>query len=179
MRMGWPLNQSLLCRESNPISRAFSHYIYWAIPTPNKIFCQCNMGYLSWYSDQLQAGRSGFDSWQWQKIFLYSSASRSALRATQPRIQCVTGALSPGVKRSGSEADHPTPSSVEIKNSGAIPPFFHTSSWPSANVITHKDNFTPTSMYHTYGPSPDPHWPRCREALRRISWISPLIPHCC
>jgi hypothetical protein len=38
-----------------------------------------------------------------------------ALRPTQPPIQWVAGALSLGVKRQGSEADHSPPSSAEVK----------------------------------------------------------------
>jgi len=37
--------------------------------------------------------------------------------ATQPPIQWVTGALSPGVNRTGGEADHSPPSSAEVNNS--------------------------------------------------------------
>jgi hypothetical protein len=44
----------------------------------------------------------------------------------------VPGALSPGVKQMGREADHSPPTSAEIKNGGAIPPFSHMSSWRSA-----------------------------------------------
>jgi hypothetical protein len=39
---------------------------------------------------------------------------------------------SPGGKRQGREADHPSPSSAEVKNDGAIPPLHHTSSWRGA-----------------------------------------------
>jgi hypothetical protein len=39
-------------------------------------------------------------------IFLFSISSRPALGFTQPPIQWVPGALSPGVKRPGREADH-------------------------------------------------------------------------
>jgi hypothetical protein len=42
--------------------------------------------------------------------------SRSAVGPTQPPIQWVPGALSLGVKRPGREADHLSPSSVEVKN---------------------------------------------------------------
>jgi hypothetical protein len=42
--------------------------------------------------------------------------SRPALGSTQLLIQCVLGALSPGVKRPGHEADHSTPASVKVKN---------------------------------------------------------------
>jgi hypothetical protein len=39
------------------------------------------------------------------KIFLFSTASRPVLGPTQPPIQWVPGTLSPGVKRSGREAE--------------------------------------------------------------------------
>jgi hypothetical protein len=38
------------------------------------------------------------------------------LGPTQPPIQCVPGAIPPGVKRSGHEADLSPPTSVEVKN---------------------------------------------------------------
>jgi hypothetical protein len=41
-------------------------------------------------------------------------------------------ALSPEVKRPRSEADNSSPSSVEVKNGGAVPPFLHASSWGGA-----------------------------------------------
>jgi hypothetical protein len=66
------------------------------------------------------------------KIFLSFIASRPALGPTQPPIQWVPGALSPGVKWYGHEADHSPPSSVKVKNCGAIPPLPHMSSWHSA-----------------------------------------------
>jgi hypothetical protein len=43
-------------------------------------------------------------------IFLFATASRTALRPTQPPIQWVPGALSMGVKRPGLETGHPLPS---------------------------------------------------------------------
>jgi hypothetical protein len=41
----------------------------------------------------------GFDSWQEYEIFLFSIASRSTLRPTEPFLQLVSGALSSAVKR--------------------------------------------------------------------------------
>jgi hypothetical protein len=35
---------------------------------------------------------------------------------------------------------HSSPSSAEMKNGGGIPPLPHTSSWGSAQLITHRDN---------------------------------------
>jgi hypothetical protein len=47
--------------------------------------------------------------------FLFTTASRLALRPTQPPIQWVPGALSVGVKQSR-EADHSLPPSSKVKN---------------------------------------------------------------
>jgi hypothetical protein len=71
---------------------------------------------------RLRAGSSGFDSQQWQEIFLFSTSSRPTMGLTQPPIQWVPWALSPQVKRQGREADHSPPSSAEVKNGGATPP---------------------------------------------------------
>jgi hypothetical protein len=58
----------------------------------------------------------GFDSRRGLGIFLFTTASRTALGPTQPPLQCVPGALSLGVKQLGHEADHSLPSSAEVKN---------------------------------------------------------------
>jgi hypothetical protein len=60
-------------------------------------------------------GVLGFDSRRGLWIFLFTTASRTALGPTQPPIQRVPGALSLGVKRPGREADNSPPSSVEVK----------------------------------------------------------------
>jgi hypothetical protein len=49
------------------------------------------------------------------KNFGFSTASRPALRPTQPPIEWVPGALHPGVKRPGREADNSPPTSAEVK----------------------------------------------------------------
>jgi hypothetical protein len=49
------------------------------------------------------------------KNFLFSTLSRPVLGSTQPPIQWVPGALSPGVKWQGREADHSPPTSAEVK----------------------------------------------------------------
>jgi hypothetical protein len=49
------------------------------------------------------------------KNFHLPMYSRPALGPTQPPIQWVSGALSPGVKRPGREADHSHPASAEVK----------------------------------------------------------------
>jgi hypothetical protein len=45
---------------------------------------------------------------------IFSKSSRPALRSTQPPIQCLSGTLSPGVKRPGREVDHSPPTSAEV-----------------------------------------------------------------
>jgi hypothetical protein len=57
----------------------------------------------------------GFKSGQGLGIFLFTTASRPALRPTQPTIQWVPGALSLGVKRPRHEAEHSPPSDAEVK----------------------------------------------------------------
>jgi hypothetical protein len=64
-------------------------------------------------------------------MIFFSTAFRPALRFTQPPIQWVQEAISPCVKRQGREADHSPPSSVEVKNGGAIPPLPYVPSWHS------------------------------------------------
>jgi hypothetical protein len=59
-------------------------------------------------------------------IFLFTTASRTALGPTQPPIQWVLDALSLGVKRPWREAGHSPPSSAEVKNAWSytsIPPY--------------------------------------------------------
>jgi hypothetical protein len=65
-------------------------------------------------------------------IFLFSTASILALRSAQPSVQLVLGILPLGVKSPEHEVDHSSLSSAEVKKGGSIPPFSHTSSWPSA-----------------------------------------------
>jgi hypothetical protein len=68
------------------------------------------------YKTRLWAGQPIFYSWWGQRIFLFTTTSRPALRPTQPPIQWVLVALSPEVKWPGKEADHSPPRSVEVKN---------------------------------------------------------------
>jgi hypothetical protein len=49
------------------------------------------------------------------KNFLVSKLSRPALGPTQPPIQWVAGAVSPGVKWQGHKADHSPPASAKVK----------------------------------------------------------------
>jgi hypothetical protein len=49
------------------------------------------------------------------RIFFSPSHPDPSMGSAQPPIQLVTGAVSPGVKRPGSKADHSPPISVEVK----------------------------------------------------------------
>jgi len=49
-------------------------------------------------------------------IFLFTTASKSALAPRKPPIQWVPRAISPKVKRPGREANHSPPSSDEVEN---------------------------------------------------------------
>jgi hypothetical protein len=62
------------------------------------------------------------------KTFLFSIVARLGLGFTQPPNQWALGALSPGVKWPGCEADHSPPSNAKMKNGGTIHPLHH-SSW--------------------------------------------------
>jgi hypothetical protein len=58
-------------------------------------------------------------------IFLFTTASRPALGPTQPPIQWVLRALSPGVNRSARDANHSPSPSTKVKNARnytSIPP---------------------------------------------------------
>jgi hypothetical protein len=81
---------------------------------------------LSRYSDGLRARRPGFDSQKRQVFSLLHSVQTGSGAHPASYPMCT------GVKRLGREADHLNPSSAEVKNGGAIPPFPHMSSWHSA-----------------------------------------------
>jgi hypothetical protein len=90
-------------------------------------------------------GSKWFDSRWGRGIFLFTTASRTALEPTQPPIQWVPRALSRGVKRLGREADHLPPSSTEVTNAWsytATPPIVLIA-WC---LVKHRDNFTVVSL---------------------------------
>jgi hypothetical protein len=70
--------------------------------------------YVQW-ATSWTIGVLGFDSRRGLGIFLFTTASRTALGPTRPPIQWVPGALSLGVKRPVREADNSPPSSAEVK----------------------------------------------------------------
>jgi hypothetical protein len=74
---------------------------------------------------------SQFES-RWGKEFSLLHVVQTCYGAHQPRIQCVPGALSPGVKRPGREADHSPPASAEVKKMWIYIYTPSTPSWRSA-----------------------------------------------
>jgi hypothetical protein len=91
-------------------------------------------------------GALGFDSRRGLEIVFFTTASRTALGPTQPPIQWVPGALSLGVKRPGSEADHSPPTSAEVKECMQL--YLHspnTPSWRGAELST-----GPTLPFYLY-----------------------------
>jgi hypothetical protein len=79
--------------------------------------------------------------------FLFTTASRPALRPTQPPIQWVPGALSLGVKRPVREADHSSASSAEVKTAWSYTstPQYAFMAWC---LVKHRDKFTSTFASH-------------------------------
>jgi hypothetical protein len=80
-------------------------------------------------------------------IFLFTTASRTALGPTQPPIQWVPGALSLGIERAGREADHSPPSSADVKNAWS---YTYTSPIRLHGVVLsqkHRNNFTFTFLH--------------------------------
>jgi hypothetical protein len=95
-------------------------------------------------------GILGFDSRRGLGIFLFTTAmSRTAQGPTQPPIQWVPGALTPGLKWPGREANHSPASSAEVNESVEL--YFHspnTPSWRGAELTKkYRDNFTCTFTF--------------------------------
>jgi len=75
---------------------------------------------LTLFRSLLTNYRKSFEEYfQDSTIYLFTTASRPALRLTQPLYQWVSGALSLGVRRLEREADHSPPSSAEVKNASS------------------------------------------------------------
>jgi hypothetical protein len=122
------LKKEALC-SSDPASRPTSKYFSFVAVWYQSVFITT---FPSWYSDELWAELTRFDSRQGQDRFLYSAVSKPALGPSQPSVWWVPATLSLEIKRSGREADHSPPSSSEVKNNGAIITIFirhNTTNW--------------------------------------------------
>jgi hypothetical protein len=78
-------------------------------------------------------------------ISFFCRTSRLVLGPTQPPIEWVSRAVSPGAKWLVCEAERSPPSSDEVKNGGTQPPLFLTPLWCSAQLVKHKEN---VSLYN-------------------------------
>jgi hypothetical protein len=117
--------KNIRCRTTSRICQVY--YQEWAVIAQSV---------YSWATGWM-IGVLGFDSRPGLGIFLFTTASRTALEPTQPPIQWVPGALSLGVKRPGREADHSHPSSTEVKEWVEL--YLHspnTPSWRGAQLST-------------------------------------------
>jgi hypothetical protein len=101
-------------------------------------------GDRSRYSNWLQAGGLRGQSSSPSRVnnFLFSTSSRLALGLTQPPIQWVAAALSPGVSGCGVKLTTHLQLVPRSRKCGSIHPLPRTSSWHSAYLVKHSDNFT-------------------------------------
>jgi hypothetical protein len=90
---------------------------------------------------RLQTVQPGFDSrqGQWRVSSFFSTSSRPARKPTQPPVQWVVGAVSPGVQKLWREADHSRPSSAEVKNAWS---YTSTPLIMASYLVKHRDNCT-------------------------------------
>jgi hypothetical protein len=106
---------NLQCLEKNSLAWYFNkNWICHFISQHFTVKSRVSSVVLGW-TTSWAIGVLGFDSRRGLGIFLFTTASRTALGPTQPPVQWVPGTLSLGVKRLGREADRSLPSSAEIK----------------------------------------------------------------
>jgi hypothetical protein len=87
---------------------------------------------IAHFVEQWAGWVAGFDSWQRQEIFIFSTASRLTFWTHPFTYPMGTGDTVPRVKWPECEVDHSSPSNFETKNGGAIHPIPHASSWCGA-----------------------------------------------
>jgi hypothetical protein len=74
--------------------------------------------------------------------------SKAALGSTQPPIQWVPEALTPGIKLPGRETDHSPPLVPRSRKRGSIHSVPRTPSWHNAYLVKYRDNFTFYVLYY-------------------------------
>jgi hypothetical protein len=87
---------------------------------------------LSWYSDGLWPGQTGFNSQQGQEIFVTPQHPDCLWGPRSLLSNVCWGPFPLGVKQLVREADHSPPANAEVKKMWIIHPLFHTPSWRSA-----------------------------------------------
>jgi hypothetical protein len=104
-------NRTLEPRSSSPYPSAIPTELSWLFNYLQNYSLVCiALGY------GLDDPHSGIRFPAGAGIFLFITASGTAVVSTQPPIQWIPGALSLGVKRPVRQADHSPPSSAEVKN---------------------------------------------------------------
>jgi hypothetical protein len=103
----------------------------------------------------------------------YLTASRTALGPTQPPIEWVPAALSPGVKQLGRETDHLPPSSAEVKNAWSytsIPPIHFMTLCISTGTTLRNDKFSThrTASHKHSGNASLLFYPKRRSTMRGV-----------
>jgi hypothetical protein len=118
---GSSTTRKFVSRMRQKKSRIRREYLSCAV---NVIRHVTESGQRSRYSDYLRAGKPRGRSSRpgRSKNFNFSMLSSPALAPTHPPTQWVLGALSPGVKRRGLEADHSSPSRSEAKKTWVYAP---------------------------------------------------------
>jgi hypothetical protein len=118
-----PHGKNVLCplrtgyhKSTIVIQRSYRFFIYFKPDVNSSFLISLIDVNESRDSSALGDGVLRFDSQRGLGIFLFTTASRTALGPTQSPIQGVPGALSLGVKRPMREADYSPPSSAEVKN---------------------------------------------------------------
>jgi hypothetical protein len=120
----------------------------------------------------------GFDSRRGLGIFLFTTASRTALELTQLSIQWVPGAPSAGVMRPGHKADHSPPSSAEVKE--CVELYFHfpnTSSRRGTWLSTGTTLLLPLPLYACYDSVQNPLPSRLLSKNVKIKTYKTMILH--
>jgi hypothetical protein len=97
------------------LSASYLRIYFWGQPSLNTNLGK-ESGELSGIKLGYELDDRGFESRREQGLFLFTTASRPALVPTQPPIPWVPGPFFLGIKRPRREADHPPPSSADVKD---------------------------------------------------------------
>jgi hypothetical protein len=102
------------------------------------------------YSAWLEVGRPRGGSSSPSRVKNFLHAIQTSFGTHLAPIKLVPGALSPGVKRPGHEADQSPPTSARSRKRGFIHPLPYMCLWHGALLVKHRDNFTFNVLYHWF-----------------------------